>query len=242
MKHIVSFSGGKDSTAMLLRMIETNMQIDRIICIDTTKEFPEMYEHIEKVQEYIKPLEIESIKIDFDYWFYEHIKTKGKNKGRKGYSWPDFRNRWCTALKSESFQRTSYGDGNYNPRQRGRTKRINKNIVEYHGIALDEKNRSENNKDGRVIRYPLIDWKMTEQDNLEYCYSKGFDWDGLYEKMSRVSCYCCPLSRIGELKIVHKEYPELWKKMKKLDNKSYRKFRSDYSLTQLEDKFKYCIY
>lgn len=45
-KHIVSFSGGKDSTAMLLKMIENNMQIDDIIFLDTTVEFPEMYEHI----------------------------------------------------------------------------------------------------------------------------------------------------------------------------------------------------
>jgi len=40
-KHIVSFSGGKDSTAMLLKMIENNMLIDDIIFLDTTVEFPE---------------------------------------------------------------------------------------------------------------------------------------------------------------------------------------------------------
>ena len=52
-KHIVSFSGGKDSTAMLLKMIENNMLIDDIIFLDTTVEFPEMYEHISKVEKYI---------------------------------------------------------------------------------------------------------------------------------------------------------------------------------------------
>ena len=31
MEHIVSFSGGKDSTAMLLMMLEKNMPIDEII-------------------------------------------------------------------------------------------------------------------------------------------------------------------------------------------------------------------
>jgi 3'-phosphoadenosine 5'-phosphosulfate sulfotransferase (PAPS reductase)/FAD synthetase len=45
-KHIVSFSGGKDSTAMLLKMIENKMKIDEIIFCDTTVEFDEMYEHI----------------------------------------------------------------------------------------------------------------------------------------------------------------------------------------------------
>ena len=53
MEHIISFSGGKDSTAMLLMMLEQNMPIDEIIFCDTGKEFPQMYEHIEKVQKYI---------------------------------------------------------------------------------------------------------------------------------------------------------------------------------------------
>jgi len=38
--HVVSFSGGKDSTAMLLMLIEKQYPIDRVVCIDTTKEFP----------------------------------------------------------------------------------------------------------------------------------------------------------------------------------------------------------
>jgi len=53
-RHIVSFSGGKDSTAMLLKMIEENMQIDEIIFCDTGVEFPAMYEHIRKVENTLK--------------------------------------------------------------------------------------------------------------------------------------------------------------------------------------------
>lgn len=33
-QHVISFSGGKDSTAMLLMMIENDMPIDRIVFID----------------------------------------------------------------------------------------------------------------------------------------------------------------------------------------------------------------
>ena len=47
---VVSFSGGKDSTAMLLRMIELGEHIDEVVCCDTYKEFPAMYRHIEKVR------------------------------------------------------------------------------------------------------------------------------------------------------------------------------------------------
>ena len=53
MLNVVQFSGGKDSTAMLLMMLEKNMPIDDIIFCDTGKEFPQIYEHIEKVNKYI---------------------------------------------------------------------------------------------------------------------------------------------------------------------------------------------
>ena len=97
MRHIVSFSGGKDSTAMLLKMIEENMQIDEIIFCDTGVEFPAMYEHIRKVEKYIeRPITILKSKYTFEYLMFDYVKTKGKNKGKKGYSWPDFRVRWCT--------------------------------------------------------------------------------------------------------------------------------------------------
>ncbi|HHV43019.1 MAG TPA: phosphoadenosine phosphosulfate reductase family protein, partial [Clostridiaceae bacterium] len=52
LQHIVSFSGGKDSTAMLLRMIEEEWKIDEIVFCDTGMEFPAMYRHIGKVEKY----------------------------------------------------------------------------------------------------------------------------------------------------------------------------------------------
>jgi len=236
-KHVVSFSGGKDSTAMLLMMIEKGVQIDRIICIDTTKEFPGMIDHIQKVVGIVKPLKIEIIKINFDYWFSEHIKTKGKWVGKQGYGWPDFRNRWCTALKREASIKTVHSNDAFEPCKRGRGKLVNKDVIEYHGIAYDEKERCNNNKD-RNIRYPLVEWKITEKQALAYCYSRGFYWDGLYEKFFRVSCWCCPLSRIGELRILYRDFPHLWNKLREMDKKSFRKFRSDYSVSELEEKFK----
>ena len=34
MKHLVSLSGGKDSTAMLIRMLELGYQVDDIVFVD----------------------------------------------------------------------------------------------------------------------------------------------------------------------------------------------------------------
>ena len=218
--HVVSFSGGKDSTAMLLGMVERGMAIDEVVFVDTTKEFPGMYYHIDKLEQFTG-IEITRLSFDFDYWMKDHVKTKGKNKGKIGYGWPDFRNRWCTALKRQT------------------VKRHLKNIpsaVQYHGIAFDEVGRTERNR-GAEVRYPLVEWGMTASDNLQYCYDKGFDWGGLYERFHRVSCFCCPLSRIGELRILYRDYPDLWEKIRKMDMKSYRRFRSDYSFKELEKKF-----
>ena len=219
-KHIVSFSGGKDSTAMLLRMIEENMQIDEIIFCDTGKEFPDMYEHIEKIEKYIKR-PITRLKADksFDYYMFEHEKTRGKNKGHRGYGWSSGRCRWCTTLLKNNVV------NNY-------LKKYEKEgYVEYIGIAYDEQDRIKNKK------YPLVDWKMTEKDCLEYCYNKGFYWNGLYEHFDRVSCWCCPLKRLNEYKMLYKHYPELWQELKEMDKKSYNRFRKDYSVEELENKF-----
>jgi len=221
MKHIISLSGGKDSTAMMLMMIEKKMPIDRIICIDTTKEFPAMYRHIEKLQEYIKPLEIEIYSFDFDYWFGEHIKTKGKMKGQKGYGWTNMYRRWCTLLKTNTFKK-AVGKIQY---------------FDYHGIAYDERNRIKRHTQNNT-KYPLVEWGITEKQALEYCYSRGFDWEGLYKIFNRVSCWCCPLQPLSALENLYKYFPELWQELKEMDKKSFRDFRATYTVNELEKRFK----
>ena len=115
--HVVGFSGGKDSTALLLMMLEKNMPVDRVFFVDTTKEYKEVYDHIDKVQKYIEPLKIEVVTIDWDYWFFDHVRKRciPKFEGKTGYSWPNAISRWCTALKIEGTQfMIAYGE--YNPR------------------------------------------------------------------------------------------------------------------------------
>ena len=51
--HAVSLSGGKDSSAMLLLMIERGMPINMVLSADTGMEFPEMYEHLAKLDEHL---------------------------------------------------------------------------------------------------------------------------------------------------------------------------------------------
>lgn len=233
MKHILSFSGGKDSTAMLLMMLErereSNFQqypIDEIIFCDTGKEFPALYRHIDKIEEYInRP--ITRLKPDktFDYWMFDHEKTKGKHIGKKGYGWPDMRARWCTAY----FKREIL-----NKHLKAKYKNDYK---EYVGIAYDEFKRYEKTQNGHKL-YPLVEWKVTEGMALKYCYDKGFDWEGLYEHFYRVSCWCCPLKNQRELYMLYSFYPELWAELKDMDNRSWNQFHRNRSVQDFEDMFK----
>jgi len=219
MKHVVSLSGGKDSTAMLLMMLERGMQVDYVVFVDTTKEFPQVYRHLEKLEKYISPLKITRLSFDYDYYFEKWKIGRGLRKGEIGYGFPNMRFRWCTGLKKYLIRKflKSLGDA-----------------ISYIGIAYDERRRVKN-KPGLV--YPLVEWQVTERQALEYCYSKGFDWEGLYEKLPRTSCYCCPLKSLKELETIYLYYPELWQKIKEMEKKSRNKFRLDHSTFDLEKKF-----
>ena len=220
-KHIVSFSGGKDSTAMLMMMIERGMQIDEIINCDTGMEFPGMYEHIKKVGNYIGR-EITILKHDysFEYLMYYKQVVKGRRGGQAGYGWPGFGVRWCTGFLKikliDKYLRNKYKDSN---------------IFEYIGIAADEPKRIKDKI------YPLYSWGIEEKEALKYCYDLGFDWGGLYEDFKRVSCWCCPLQPLSELRVLRRNYPELWSELLDMDRKAYNQFRPDYSVEQLEERF-----
>lgn len=99
-KHIVSFSGGKDSTAMLIRMIEEGMPIDDIVFIKVMAtatlgaELPEMYDYIECVEEYIhrKITVVPSI-LNFDEVFHQ-VFMSGERCGEI-YGYPFTIGAWC---------------------------------------------------------------------------------------------------------------------------------------------------
>lgn len=238
--YAASFSGGKDSTAMVLRLIELGEPIDEVIFCDTTMEFPAMYRHIEKVKRVIESVGIKFTdlrsKQSFDYLMFEHRVNRRNTALQEniGYSWPGPLSRWCTrALKIQVIERY--------------LKKIQSQyeLVQYIGLAADEGYRleRENNK-GADKKHPLVEWGWDEEKCLKYCYDKGFDWEGLYEifrkekgRCPRVSCWCCPLQSFEDLRILRKKFPELWEELKDMDNRTWRKFRADYSVADIEKRF-----
>ena len=221
--NIVSLSGGKDSTAMLLRMLEEGMPVDIILFCDTGMEFPGLYNHIDKLEKYIgRPITRLKSPYTFDYYFFEYT-PKRKNpalEGQVGLSWAGPRNRWCTA-----WLKTRIIDKYLRELEKDYT------VVQYIGIAADEPKRVHD------LKYPLVDWGMTEADCLAYCKERGFDWDGLYDIFHRVSCWCCPLQSYDELRKLRKHFPELWERMRYMDKNTWRKITKYYSVEEFETRF-----
>lgn len=225
-KHIVSFSGGKDSTAMLLKMLEKNMRIDEIIFINTQAEYPAMYEHISKVEKMINiPITKLEFKESFEFYMLKYQKKKGEHKG-ESYGWCGSDCRWGTTFKKEIFKK--YIKENYS-----------NVIIEYEGIAADEQERFSKNKDKKwTVKYPLVEWGITEKQALKYCYKKGFDWGGLYKYLDRVSCWCCRNKNLKELKNIYKYMPEMWTRLKNLEINIGQSYKKNSSLKDLEERFK----
>lgn len=222
--YVASLSGGKDSTAMVLRLVEEKYPLDMVLFCDTGLEFPEMYRHLEKLEAFLTvPLVRLRAEKSFEYYFLEYM-PKRRNPalaGVKGFSWAGPRNRWCTGMmKINVINRY--------------LKELQEKyeVIQYIGIAADEPKRI------REHRYPLVEWGMTEKDCLEYCYARGYDWEGLYEIFGRVSCWCCPLQPLQELRILRKRFPELWEKLLDWQIKTWRKFKEDFTVQELELRFR----
>lgn len=231
LQYIASFSGGKDSVAMVLKLIEHNKPLDRIAFIDTRLDFGEQRNIIkiceckfkelkpELVFDYIRP------ELTFEEQFYTKIK-KGKNKGQI-YGWPytiGF-NSWCNdRLKIRPFKKY--------------IKQFKENeVIVYLEIAADEPNRLKKLQSN--TRAPLAEWGMTEKDCLEYIKEKGF-WNPLYWKFERLGCYLCPKQNLDSLRSLRRHYPYLWEKMLRMDKDSPIPFKADgTTLWDLEKKFIY---
>ena len=189
---------------MVLRLIEDGRPLDEIVFFDTGWEFPQMYDHIAKVEAFTgrAVTRVHPVR-PFDWMMMRHpiIARKGPLKGqvhRHGHGWPSMQRRWCTRLKCNRIDKHC-GDA-----------------VRYVGIAADEAHRmtSANLMSSKFERkYPLVEWGMDEAACLAYCRARGFDWGGLYDIFPRVSCYCCPLQRIGQLRNLRRNFPALWAQM-----------------------------
>ena len=240
----VALSGGKDSSALLLLMIEKDMPIEAVIRADTGMDFPKMEDHIGKLDDLLyreRGIHVTTLRHPqgFEYLMFDEPKQKTSCLERRarlgippyGNGWPGVKVRWCTGtLKTHLMNK-----------EVNRLKK-EKNAVHCIGVAADEAHRC---KDDPHKRYPLVEWGITEAQALQICYDRGFDFGGLYEIYRRASCWCCPLQRIGELKKLRQHHPELWARLLDMDNRARAmfgpsplgQFKQNWSVERLEERF-----
>ncbi len=214
--NIVSFSGGKDSTAMLLRMIELNIPVDKIVFADTGFEFPELYEYIKKIEKHIgRKVEFVYPEKSFEEWFEGKV-TRGKHKGeRRGFPLRYFPCYWSREAKVKPL-----------------TKIANKTDKVYIGIAYDEQQRCQS--EGNLV-YPLVEWRWTEQKCIDYLNNKNL-FNPLYVNFDRLGCYFCQKQNEKSIYVLWKLYPNLWNKTKHWEKRNKGNI-FDKSIKEYEDLF-----
>lgn len=244
MKYIASVSFGKDSLAMLLRLLEEGAPLDEVIFYDTGMEFNSIYKIrdliIKKLSENIAEGGVKFTQLSSENTFlynmfvrpvrYNNPETKDYPM-HYGYEWCGGNARWGTSGKLAAI-RKHYRD-NYPGEQ----------IFEYVGIAADEPKRIRTHSHGDAIKiYPLVNWNMTEADCLQYCYDHGFNWDEngieLYDVLDRVSCWCCRNKNLKELKNIFLYLPEYWQRLRGLQSRIKSPMKGvGKSVFELEERF-----
>lgn len=227
MKVIVSFSGGKDSTWMLLEMIRRKERIDEVVFFDTGWEFPQMLTHIKKVQKIVEDHGITFTTLHpdrtFDYLMFDKP-VKERNGGTHlGYSWCGLKGcRWGTTEKLKAINAYFSSEPNH---------------IQCVGLAADEVERLAKERKGNK-RFPLAEWGITEAECLQGCYSLGYDWDGLYEDLDRVSCKFCGLKNLKELRSIYFKMSDVWDELRDYQRRTHMPYRgTDQSVFDLEKRF-----
>lgn len=204
MKYIASVSFGKDSLAMLFLLIENHYDIDEVIFYDTGMEFQAIYNIRNLIKDLLCALHIKYTELKPDKPFIYNMLEKEVHKRdgsiQCGYGLCGGRCRWGTTEKNKTIEK-------YLKEQYGQ------DYKEFIGIAYDETTRIEKERNEHKL-LPLVDWKMTEKECLDYCYNRGFYWEEngirLYDVLDRVSCWCCANKNKKELENMRIYLPEYY--------------------------------
>lgn len=131
MKYIASVSFGKDSLAMLLRLIEEGNPIDEVVYFDTGMEFGCIYNVMNKIQDLLRKNQVKFTTLrskSFINLMFDHEIHHKNGTVSRGYKWCGGVCRWYTSEKTRTIKK-------YLKKEYG------SDYKEYVGIAYDEPKR-----------------------------------------------------------------------------------------------------
>ena len=193
-RHILSISGGKDSTALAIYMKDRQADMEYVFC-DTKKELKETYEYLDKVEAYLgQPIVRLSDDRGFDHWLEVY-----------GRYLPSPRMRWCTRqLKIRPFEKYVGQDA----------------VISYVGIRADEDREGYISTNSNITPcYPFKEDGITKPDVIRILEESGLGLPEYYEWRTRSGCYFCFFQRKSEWLGLKEQHPDLFEKAK-----AYEKF------------------
>ena len=225
-EHILSLSYGKDSMACFGACDLLGWPIDRVVTAEVwatdtiPADLPPMVEFKAKADKIIKErwgIEVEHIRhrMNYEEMFYRPI-CRGPAKGTlKG--WPLIKGGWCRHLKV--------------------TNRLSpKGSVSYIGIAADEPNRFHNLTEAK--KSPLVAAGWTEEMCRKWCEENDL-LSPIYTTATRGGCWFCHNQGVDQLRLLRKNYPDLWALMLKWDDDSPVSFKADgHTVHDYDERFR----
>ena len=111
------------------------------------------------------------------------------------------------------------------------------NTVQYLGIASDEPKRIAKHKDKPGIVLPLVDIGWDEKYCREWCEENNL-LSPIYTTSARGGCWFCHNQGVDQLRLLRKDYPELWQLLLKWDEDSPTSFKPDgHTVHDFEKRF-----
>ncbi len=213
--HILSLSGGKDSTALAFfikdNMPEIHKKIEYVF-FDTGCDLDETYDYLNKLEVFLeKPI----LRIKPEKSF-EHLYEMYKFL-------PSLKFRWCTIhMKTDTFKKY----------MNEKTKKGFEKINLYVGIRADEPQRVENYKkqnkenENSILKthYPLYENGLNEKDVYNLLVTNGVGYPDYYDWRSRSGCYFCFFQRKIEWIGLLERHPDLFQKALLFEKKAGKGF------------------
>ena len=200
--HVVALSGGKDSTAMALRLAEIEPREYRYICTPTGDELPEMFDHWNHLGELlgtrITPVMAGTL--------YSIIDDQG--------AIPNWRMRFCTRILKIA---------PYSEYLAGLSSQFDR-VVSYVGLRADESEREGGDYSSIPdveMRFPMREWGWGIADVFAYLDSR------CVEVPDRTDCALCFYQRLDEWWKLWKNHPEKYARGEAIEERMGHTFRSD---------------
>lgn len=177
-RHVVGLSGGKDSTALALRLAEVEPRNYEYICNETGDELPDMVDHWKRLEDLLKaPI----IRVRHERDLFAEVRHQGML--------PSVFARWCTrVLKIEPTLKYMAQVGD--------------DAVLYVGLRADEELRRGIFGEDVNIRFPMREWGWSESDVWAYLDKRGVCIP------KRTDCAICPYQRLGEWRDLWQHHPD----------------------------------